>query len=172
MEDPHRIDMAYHGMVDYRPQPIGVSTFCLSCIWPSLTNDTREIGFCSPIHISRCRTRARYPCASPTQCPSRYQPEFPPYITNLVSFRQENREYALFPYPPPYLAPDPARVAFPHLFVNQVPAPDQPGAERLRRLAGRYLNQLDSQVGRLCMEPVAAGRFKVVIELETSDVLF
>ena len=28
-QDPHHIDVAYHGVVDYHPQPLGVSDFHL-----------------------------------------------------------------------------------------------------------------------------------------------
>lgn len=34
VEDPHRVDMAYQGIVDYRPQPLAVSIFHLSATEP------------------------------------------------------------------------------------------------------------------------------------------
>lgn len=41
----------------------------------------------------------------------------------------------------------------------------------LRRLASRYLYHPDSQVDMVRMEPGSAGRYKVVIVLEMSDLL-
>jgi len=47
----------------------------------------------------------------------------------------------------------------------------QPAAENLRRLASRYVHHPDSQVDMVRMEPGSAGRYKVVIALEISDIL-
>jgi hypothetical protein len=55
------------------------------------------------------------------------------------------------------------------LFTGSLP-PNQAGAENLRQLANRYLHHPDAQVGMVSMEAGAAGRFKVVIMLESHDV--
>jgi len=55
--------------------------------------------------------------------------------------------------------------------VPQFPAPGQPAAENLRRLAIRYLHRPDSQVDLVAMEPGVAGHCKVVIILELADIL-
>jgi hypothetical protein len=34
VEDPHRINMPYQGILDYRPQPLAVSTIHLSATEP------------------------------------------------------------------------------------------------------------------------------------------
>jgi len=47
----------------------------------------------------------------------------------------------------------------------------QPAAEKLRRLASRYIHHPDSQVDMVRMEPGSAGRYKVVIELEMVNFL-
>ena len=52
-----------------------------------------------------------------------------------------------------------------------MPGHGQPARENLRRLANCYLHHPDSQVEMVRMEPHAAGRCKVVIILETADVL-
>ena len=54
---------------------------------------------------------------------------------------------------------------------HQVPALNEPAAEVLRRLANRYLNELDSQVDMVRMEPGPAGGIRVVITLELADLL-
>jgi hypothetical protein len=66
--------------------------------------------------------------------------------------------------------PGPAQAAFPHPFVHRIPTPDQEGAENLRRLASRYVHHPYAQVGMVSMEAGAAGRFKVVIILESLDI--
>ena len=54
-------------------------------------------------------------------------------------------------------------------FPPRIPTPN-PAAENLRRLAIRYLQHPDAQVGMVNMEAGAAGRFKVVIVLESHDI--
>jgi hypothetical protein len=54
---------------------------------------------------------------------------------------------------------------------HQVPVLNEPAAEVLRRLANRYLNELDSQVDMVRMEPGPAGGIRVVITLELADLL-
>jgi hypothetical protein len=84
---------------------------------------------------------------------------------------QENQEYGAFG--PQHVAPGPvpAQGGFPHLLLHQVAAPGQSGAESIRRLASRYLHQPNSRVDSVCMEPDAAGRSKMVIILDVTDVL-
>jgi hypothetical protein len=74
-------------------------------------------------------------------------------------------------YPPRYVAPGPAQAAFPDPFAPKIPVPGQPATENLRRLAGRYLHHLNSQVSTVCVEPGVAGHCKVTIILETADDL-
>jgi len=69
------------------------------------------------------------------------------------------------------VAPAPVQAAFHDPFAHQIPAPVQPAAGNLRRLAGRYLYHPDSQVDLVSMEPGAAGRCKVLIILDVADVL-
>ena len=49
--------------------------------------------------------------------------------------------------------------------------PIEPATEVLRQLASRYLNQPDSQVDMVRMEPGLGGRIRVVITLELADLL-
>ena len=42
MQDPHRVDMAYQGIVDYHPQPLGVSNSHLTAIL-LIINDIRAM---------------------------------------------------------------------------------------------------------------------------------
>jgi hypothetical protein len=83
---------------------------------------------------------------------------------------QVNLERNPFDYVPQHVAQGPVYGAFPHPFVHRVPIPNQGGAEHLRRLAIRYLYHPDAQVGIVSMEAGAAGRYKVVIVLESHDI--
>lgn len=83
---------------------------------------------------------------------------------------QINPERNPFGYVPQHDAQGPVQAAFPHLFVHRVPTLNQGGAENLRRLAFRYLYHPDTQVGMVSMEAGAAGRFKVVIVLESDGI--
>lgn len=56
-------------------------------------------------------------------------------------------------------------------YIPQHNAPGHVQAEDLRRLAIRYLHHPDAQVGMVSLGAGAAGRFKVVITLE-SNVIF
>jgi hypothetical protein len=64
MQDPHYIDMAYQGIVDYRPQPLAVSIFHFTVAEPLIINVIRAIEPC--VYIPRWRTRPRYPGTSAT----------------------------------------------------------------------------------------------------------
>ncbi|KAF8504377.1 hypothetical protein F5888DRAFT_1630839 [Russula emetica] len=46
-----------------------------------------------------------------------------------------------------------------------------PTAEYLRQLANRYMHHPGSQVDAVCMERISAGRYKVTIALEVTDLL-
>jgi hypothetical protein len=84
-----------------------------------------------------------------------------------------NIERNPFGYVPQHNGPDPVQPAFAHpFFVHRTPTPNQAlaGAESLRRLAIRYLHHPGTQVGMVSMEAGAAGRFKVVVVLESHDV--
>ncbi|KAH9968315.1 hypothetical protein BGW80DRAFT_1339041 [Lactifluus volemus] len=67
--------------------------------------------------------------------------------------------------------PGPAGAELPDPWVYNAPVRDYPPPDNLRRLARRYLDYPDSQVDMVCIEPGHAGRFKVVITLETADFL-
>jgi len=43
--------------------------------------------------------------------------------------------------------------------------------ERLRRLAGRYVNDPESLVNGVHLEPGPSGRFQIVIAIEIGDIL-
>ena len=81
-----------------------------------------------------------------------------------------NPERNPFDYVPQHHnAPGLVQAAFPH----RIPTLNQAGAEnlRVRRLAIRYLHHPDAQVGMVSMEADADGRFKVVIVLESHDIV-
>jgi hypothetical protein len=82
---------------------------------------------------------------------------------------QVNVERDPFGYVPQQNASGPVPTAFPHLFVPRVRTPNPAGAENFRRLASRYLHS-DAQVCLVRIEATPAGRFKVVIILESDDV--
>jgi hypothetical protein len=83
---------------------------------------------------------------------------------------QVNIERNPFGYVPQHNAPGLVQVAFPHPFVHRIPTPNQAGAENLRRLASRYLHHPEAHVDMVSVEAGVAGRFKVVIMLESHDV--
>jgi hypothetical protein len=69
----------------------------------------------------------------------------------------------------PHVAPGLAQAAILDPLLHDALPPDEAAADNLRRLAIRFLRHPDSQVDMVRMEPGAAGRFKVVISLETAD---
>jgi hypothetical protein len=83
---------------------------------------------------------------------------------------QENQEDA--GYNPPQEAVTPSSFE-----IQTGAAPDQAQVldisvpERLRRLAGRYVNDPESLVNGVYLEPGPSGRFQVVITIEIGDVL-
>jgi hypothetical protein len=54
---------------------------------------------------------------------------------------------------------------------DQAEVLDMSVPERLRRLAGRYVNDPESFVNGVYLEPGPSGRFQVVITIEIGDVL-
>lgn len=75
-------------------------------------------------------------------------------------------------YAPPHEAVSPSgfeiqTVAAP----DQAPVLDMSTPERLRRLAGRYVNDPESLVNGVYLESGPSGRFQVVITVEIGDVL-
>jgi hypothetical protein len=55
--------------------------------------------------------------------------------------------------------------------IDQARAFDMPVTEGLRRLAGRYVDNPESLIDAVHLELGASGRFRVVIVLETTDIL-
>jgi hypothetical protein len=55
--------------------------------------------------------------------------------------------------------------------IDQTLDPDMTVTETLRRLAGRYLDNPESLVNAVRLEPGTSGRFLVIIMLETADIL-
>ena len=60
--------------------------------------------------------------------------------------------------------------AFPGVWPHQAPPADIPPANGLRILAGRFLNNPDTLVNMLRIEPGPGGRFEVWIALELADI--
>ena len=54
---------------------------------------------------------------------------------------------------------------------DQAQVLDMSVPERLRRLAGRYVNDPESLVNGVHLEPGPSGRFQVVITIEIGDIL-
>ena len=71
-----------------------------------------------------------------------------------------------FGHVPQHVVPDPPQAAVTHPFVHDIPTPNQPRPEDLRRLASRYWYHPDVQVGMVSVEE-GAGQYKVVITLKT-----
>jgi hypothetical protein len=60
--------------------------------------------------------------------------------------------------------------AFPGVQLLAAPPADMPPANGLRNLAGRFLNNPDTLVNMLRIEPGPGGRFVVWIALELADI--
>ncbi|KAI0293859.1 hypothetical protein B0F90DRAFT_1670705 [Multifurca ochricompacta] len=97
---------------------------------------------------------------APAIAPVPVIPENDPFGYRPQRFEQE----------PPQVFPNPnaANPWVPHL---QAPVLGVLEAEGLRRLAGRYLNNPDSYVYMVRMVPGPAGRFRIIITLEMTDLL-
>ena len=54
---------------------------------------------------------------------------------------------------------------------NEAQASDMSAPERLRRLARRYVNNPESLVNGVHLEPDRSGRFQVVITIDITDIL-
>jgi hypothetical protein len=78
-----------------------------------------------------------------------------------------NQERDLVGHFPQHEVPDPPQAAFPHLYVHNIPAANQPTPEDLRRLASRYWYHPNAQVGMVSVEGGTTGHYKVVIILKT-----
>ena len=94
----------------------------------------------------------------------------PPYIqlNHLAQEVQENHDglHGYGAHPP---AADPPN-AFPGVWPHPAPPADMPPADGLRILAGRFLNNPDTLVNMLRIEPGPGGRFEVWIALELADI--
>jgi len=55
--------------------------------------------------------------------------------------------------------------------LDQVQRFDLAVSESLRRLAGRYINNSETLVNTVRLEPSTSGRFRVVIVVEIADIL-
>ncbi|KAI0281846.1 hypothetical protein BGY98DRAFT_957805 [Russula aff. rugulosa BPL654] len=67
--------------------------------------------------------------------------------------------------------PGPTQVAVPYPPAHQAPTRGLPASENLRRLASHYVQHPGSRVNSISMERGTAGRYKVTIALEVSDIL-
>ncbi|KAI9464772.1 hypothetical protein F5148DRAFT_1376885 [Russula earlei] len=76
-----------------------------------------------------------------------------------------------FNYAPQGIEPGRTQAGLPDGLAHQAPAFDQPTREHLRRLAGSYVHHPGSQVDMVQMEPGFAGRYRVVIILDMTDLL-
>jgi len=89
--------------------------------------------------------------------------------------QQENRQHDFFAYAaqhvPQHVPPFHVQAAFPEPVAHRIPTSDQPSAANLRQLALRYLHRPGSQVDLVSIGAGAAGRCKVVIVVESADVL-
>lgn len=77
---------------------------------------------------------------------------------------QENAGYA-----PPHEVVDPSRVEV--VTAPNEGALDLSAPERLRRLAGHYVNNQDSNISGVHLESGPFGRFQVVITIDIGDIL-
>lgn len=81
---------------------------------------------------------------------------------------QENID-GLYGHVAQFHAADPPE-AFPGVWPHPAPPADMPPANGLRILAGRFINNPDTLVNMLRIEPGPGGRFEVWIALELADI--
>jgi hypothetical protein len=90
--------------------------------------------------------------------------------------------YGMAEYPSPQSVSDHIRMCIFGLFIRAhqyATAPDgaefvplgPPTAENLRQLANRYMHHPGSQVDAVCIDGTSAGRYKVTIALEVTNLL-
>lgn len=70
--------------------------------------------------------------------------------------------------PPEAVGPDPLQNG---AMPSEVQAIDMSVPERLRRLARRYVNNPESLVNGVHLEPDPSGRFQVVITIDITDII-
>ena len=93
-------------------------------------------------------------------------------LNHLVQGVQENHD-GLYGYGAHLPAADPAADppdAFPGVGHHPAPPADMPPENGLRILAGRFINNPDTLVNMLRIEPGPGGRFEVWIALELADI--
>jgi hypothetical protein len=91
------------------------------------------------------------------------------YPHHLLLQEIQGHNHFQIDYAPQLPVPGPARAELPDPWAYNAPVRDYPPVDNLRRLARRYLD--NSQVDMVRIEPGHAGRFKVVITLETANFL-
>jgi hypothetical protein len=90
----------------------------------------------------------------------------------LQEIQGHNRPQVDYAPGPQLLVPGPSRAELPDPWASyDAPVRDYPLADNLRRLSRRYLDHPDALVDMVRIEPGHAGRFKVVITLETANFL-
>ncbi len=70
-----------------------------------------------------------------------------------------------------HVIPRPTHAAVPYPPAPHAPSRGVPASENLRRLANHYVQHPGSRVQSVCMERGTAGRYKVTIALEVTDIL-
>ena len=83
---------------------------------------------------------------------------------------QQNQEYVNAGYAPPSEAVEPVPIQS-SAVPNEARAIDISVPERLRRLARRYVNNPESLVNGVHLEPGPSGRFQVVITIDITDII-
>src|SRR6266702_7686907 len=93
------------------------------------------------------------------------------YITDQIIRLQEVQENhdGLFGYGAQFPVADPPE-AFPGMWPYPAPLANMPPPNGLRNLADRYLNNPNTRVNMVWIEPGPGGRFKVWIALELADI--
>ncbi|KAH9015751.1 hypothetical protein EDB83DRAFT_2528944 [Lactarius deliciosus] len=95
----------------------------------------------------------------------------PPMYIKPIKLAQEAEENhnGLFGYDAQFPAADPPET-FPGVWQHPAPLVNMPPANGLRNLAGRYLNNPDTRINMVWIEPSLKGRFKVWIALKSADI--
>ena len=120
--------------------------------------------------VSQCRTRSRCSRTPAGHLSRACQLVRPSYILSTRPFAagESRTQFAVLVNVLYQALP---RVAVPYPPAHQAPTRGLPASENLRRLASHYVQHSGSRVNSISTERGTAGRYKVTIALEVSDIL-
>ncbi|KAI9455438.1 hypothetical protein BJY52DRAFT_642405 [Lactarius psammicola] len=159
-----------HGHVQHVANPHGAGDDQQDVHWEGVPQPVRNVAV---------QGEMQYPhrIDTPNSNAAHYHPPPPPY-PEQVPYVHMHRDVGVAEavpaqahhFAPDFPVADPPEV-FPGVWPYPAPLANMPPANGgLRNLAGRYINNPDTQVNMLRIEPGRGGRFEVWIVLELADI--